>query len=191
MPSELATGVDRLPLPPTLTESQQVAVDRVAAGPRGGLIAPFVPLLRAPELMTRLQLVGEYLRFSSSLPPHLIELVILIIARRWDQDFEWGHHVPLARAAGLGEDVIASVRDGGAFTGNDDVRAVWRMVSELEYRRGVSDSTFDAALHAIGDAGVVEVIATVGYYTTLAMTMNAARTPVPKDYERLPPRDAS
>ena len=190
MPSEPATGVDRLPLPPTLTESQQVAVDRVAAGPRGGLIAPFVPLLRAPELMTRLQLVGEYLRFGSSLPPHLTELVILIIARRWDQDFEWGHHVPLARAAGLGEDVIAAVRDGGAFTGNDDVRAVWRMVSELEHRRSVSDSTFDAVMHAVGDAGVVEVIATVGYYTTLAMTMNAARTPVPDDYERLPPRDA-
>jgi 4-carboxymuconolactone decarboxylase len=68
---------------------------------------------------------------------------------------------------------------------------VWRMVSELEYRRGVSDSTFDAALRAVGDAGVVEVIATAGYYTTLAMTMNAARTPVPDEYERLPPRDPS
>ena len=188
MPSELATGADRLPLPSTLTAGQQFAVDTVAAGPRGELIAPFVPLLRAPELMTRLQLVGEYLRFGSGLPSHLTELVILIVARRWDQDFEWGHHVPLARTAGLDEDVIAAVRDGGSFTGPDDVRAVWRLVSELEYRRGVSDSTFDAVLRAVGDAGVVEVIATVGYYTTLAMTMNAARTPAPADYERLPPR---
>jgi 4-carboxymuconolactone decarboxylase len=191
MPPELATGADRLPLPSTLTADQRFAMDKVAAGPRGELIAPFIPLLRAPELMTRLQLVGEYLRFGSRLPQHLTELVVLIIARRWDQDYEWGHHVPLARATGLDEDVIAAVRDGGTFTGPDDVRAVWRMVSELEYRRGVSDSTFDAALHAVGDAGVVEVIATAGYYTTLAMTMNAARTPVPDDYERLPPRDVS
>jgi 4-carboxymuconolactone decarboxylase len=191
MPPELATGADRLPLPSTLTADQRFAMDKVAAGPRGELIAPFVPLLRAPELMTRLQLVGEYLRFGSRLPQHLTELVVLIIARRWDQDYEWGHHVPLARATGLDEDVIAAVRDGGTFTGPDDVRAVWRMVSELEYRRGVSDSTVDAALHAVGDAGVVEVIATAGYYTTLAMTMNAARTPVPDDYERLPPRDMS
>ena len=180
-----------MPLPSTLTASQQAAADKVAAGPRGELIAPFIPLLRAPELMTRLQLVGEYLRFDSGLPPHLTELVILVVAQRWDQDYEWGHHVPLARAAGLDEDVIAAVRDGGSFTGPDDVRAVWRLVSELEYRRGVSDSTFDAAQRAVGDAGVVEVIATVGYYTTLAMTMNAARTPVPDDYERLPPRAAS
>ena len=41
-------------------------------------------------------------------------------------------------------------------------------------------------MRAVGDTGVVELIATVGYYTTLAMTMNAARTPVPDDYERLP-----
>jgi 4-carboxymuconolactone decarboxylase len=188
MPAELATGAERLPLPSTLTADQKYAMDKVAAGPRGELIAPFVPLLRAPELMTRLQLVGEYLRFGSGLPLHLTELVILVVARRWDQDFEWGHHVPLARAAGLGEDVIAAVRDGGTFTGADDVRAVWRLVSELEYRRGVSDSTFEAALDAVGDDGIVEVIATAGYYTTLAMTMNAARTPVPVDYERLPPR---
>ena len=66
MPSELATGADRLPLPSTLTASQQAAADKVAAGPRGELIAPFIPLLRAPELMTRLQLVGEYLRFGSA-----------------------------------------------------------------------------------------------------------------------------
>ena len=117
MPPELATGADRLPLPSTLTAGQQSAMDKVAAGPRGELIAPFVPLLRAPELMTRLQLVGEYLRFGSGLPTHLTELVILIVARRWDQDYEWGHHVPLARAAGLDEHVIAAVRDGGAFTG--------------------------------------------------------------------------
>ncbi len=161
-------------------------MDKVAAGPRGRLIEPFVPLLRAPELMTRLQLVGEYLRFDSGLQAHLTELVILLVARRWDQDYEWGHHVPLARAARLDEHVIAAIRDGEDITGPDDVCAVWQFVAELGDRHAVTDETFDAAIRAVGDTGVVEVIATVGYYTTLAMTMNAARTPVPDDYERLP-----
>jgi 4-carboxymuconolactone decarboxylase len=177
---------DRLPLPDALTPDQQAAMDKIAAGPRGRLIEPFVPLLRAPELMTRLQLVGEYLRFDSGLQAHLTELVILLVARRWDQDYEWGHHAPLARAAGLAEQVIAAIRDGEDITGPDDVRAVWQFVAELADRRAVTDETFDAAMRAVGDTGVVEVIATVGYYTTLAMTMNAARTPVPDDYERLP-----
>jgi 4-carboxymuconolactone decarboxylase len=188
MPAKFATGPDRLPLPAALTADQQFALDRLAAGPRGKLIAPFIPLMRAPELMTRLQLVGEYLRFGSGLPTQLTELVILIVARRWDQDYEWGHHVSFARAAGLHEEVIDAVRDGGEPAGPDDVRAVWQFVIELDDHHAVTDSTFDAALRHVGDTGVVELIATVGYYTTLAMTMNAARTPVPDDYERLPPR---
>jgi 4-carboxymuconolactone decarboxylase len=191
MPPELVTGPDRLPLPSTLTASQRFAMDKVAAGPRGRLIEPFIPLLRTPELMTRLQLVGEYLRFGSGLPRHVTELVILVVARRWDQDYEWGHHVPLARAAGVEERVIASVRDGGEVTGPDDVRAAWQFVAELDDHHAVTDPTFDAAMRTVGDTGVMELIATVGYYTTLAMTMNAARTPVPDDYERLPPRETS
>jgi 4-carboxymuconolactone decarboxylase len=189
MPPEVAAGPDRLPLPAVLTADQQLAMEQISAGPRGKLIAPFVPLMRTPELMTRLQLVGEYLRFDSGLPAHLTELMILIVARHWDQDYEWGHHVPLARAAGLDEQVIAAVRDGGEATGPDDVRAVWQFVTELGDHHAVTDATFEAAMRAVGDTGVVELIATVGYYTTLAMTMNAARTPVPEDYERLPPRD--
>ncbi|MCT7657031.1 carboxymuconolactone decarboxylase family protein [Mycobacterium deserti] len=179
-------GPDRLPLPSTLTADQRAAVEKIESGPRGALFGPFVPLLRSPHLMTRLQLVGEHLRFDAAIAPHLTELVILIVARRWGQDFEWGHHAPLARAAGLGDDVIAAIRDGADITGPDDVRAVWRLVDELENTRALSDSTFASALGTVGDTGVVEVIATVGYYTTLAMVMNAARTPVPHDYERLP-----
>jgi 4-carboxymuconolactone decarboxylase len=186
MPPDTTTGLDRLPLPDVLTPDQQLAVDRITSGPRGALLGPFVPLLCSPELMTRLQLVGEYLRFGSVLPDHLRELVILLVARQWSQDFEWGHHAPLARAAGLDERVIAAIRDGEEITGPGDVRAVWLLVSELVDRHEVTDSTFDAALRAVGDTGVVEMIATVGYYTTLAMTMNAARTTVPDDYERLP-----
>jgi 4-carboxymuconolactone decarboxylase len=189
-PPEL--GPDRLPLPAELTADQQAALERISAGPRGKLIEPFIPLMRTPELMTRLQLVGEYLRFGSGLPGHLIELVILTVARRWNQDYEWGHHAPLARAAGLDEHVIAEIRDGRSpVSGPDDVLAVWQFVTELDEHHGVTDPTFDAALRHVGDTGVVELTATVGYYTTLAMTMNVARTPVPDDYERLPPRETS
>jgi 4-carboxymuconolactone decarboxylase len=191
MPPEVATGPDRLPLPPTLTAAQRIAAEKITAGPRGALVGPFVPLLRSPELMTRLQLVGEYLRFDSGLPAHLRELVILLVARHWDQDFEWGHHVPLARSAGLGEDVITAVRDGDVVTGPDDVRAVWQFVSALTERHAVSDRIYHAVLATVGDAGLVEVVAMAGYYTTLAMTMNVARTPVPDDYERLPPMDGA
>jgi len=177
---------DRLPLPESLTGAQRAAVDAITAGPRGSLFGPFLPLLRSPELMTRLQEVGAYLRFGSEVPAHLREMVILIVAREWDQDFEWGHHAPLARSAGLGDDVMAALSRGAEVTGPPDVRAVWQLIRELFDTRAVGDATFEAARAVLGDTGVVEAIGVAGYYSTLAMTMNAARTPVPDDYERLP-----
>lgn len=179
-------GPDRLPLPAALTPAQQAAVERIVGGPRGALFGPFVPLLRAPELMTRLQLVGEYLRFESTAPPALRELAILLVARAWDQDFEWGHHIGIARAAGLDEAVIDSVAHHGPPVGGPAEVAVWRLVDELTSTHTVADDTYTAALDVLGATALVEVVVTTGYYTTLAMTMNAARTPVPDDYERLP-----
>lgn len=188
MRSDVTTGADRLPMPTALTLEQRAAVESIVAGPRGALIGPFVPLLRSPELMTRLQLVGEYLRFDSVLPAHLREIAILVVARRWDQDFEWGHHVPLARAAGVDEDAIDAVRHGDDPTSPDDVRLVCRLATELIDHREISEPTFSSVSSLLGDTGIVELVALTGYYTTLAMTMNAARTPVPDGYERLPRR---
>jgi 4-carboxymuconolactone decarboxylase len=180
------SGPDRLPLPDNLTAQQQAAVDAVSAGPRGALIAPFVPMLRSPELMLRIQAVGEFLRYQSSLPDALREVAILVVARHWHQDYEWGHHVPIARAAGVGDDVIAAVAADDAPRGPDDVCATWRLARETVEHGAVTDETFGAALTVLGDVAVVEIVVLTGYYTTLAMTMNVARTPVPDAYERIP-----
>ena len=79
-----------------MTEAQRAAADELIAGPRKGVKGPFIPLLRSPELMARLQKVGEYLRFDSALPPRLSEFATLVVARGWTQQFEWAR----ARAAG-------------------------------------------------------------------------------------------
>ena len=183
---------DRLPLPPPdeLSDAQRAAAERIASGPRGAIFGPFVPLLRSPELMTRLQLVGEYLRWDSVLDDDLVELVILHVARSWDQDFEFGFHQPLALAAGLPEDVVEAVARGSRpVGGRPEVGLVVQLLDELEDTRHVRDATYDAAVAVLGETKVVEVVGTAGYYTTLAMTMNVARTPPPEGAPRLPVRD--
>ncbi len=173
---------DRLPLPPDeqLTAEQRAAVAEISAGPRGGVIGPFAPLLRSPQLMTRLQKVGEHLRFSSPLDRRLFELTILYVSRWWDQDFEWSYHHPLALEAGLDPAVADAIGEGRRPEGMDPAAAaVWDLLDELHRTRQVSDATYARALAELGDAGVVEVVGTAGYYTTLAMVMNVARTPVP------------
>lgn len=173
-------GPDRLPLPPDdeLTATQLTAVREIAAGPRGALFGPFVPLLRSPELMTRLQHVGAHLRFDSRLPHRVVELSILLVARRWSQGFEWGHHRPLAEQAGIPESVVAAIaRDKEPPEMDETLSAVWAFVHELDRTGAVSDAAYARCLALFADVGIVELVATLGYYTTLAMVMNVARTP--------------
>ena len=110
----MSLSEERLALPPfeAMTEAQRIAANDLIAGPRKGVKGPFIPLLRSPELMSRLQKVGEYLRFHSSLAPRISELATLCVARSWSQQFEWVIHVPLALKAGTSKETIAAIRDG-------------------------------------------------------------------------------
>ena len=177
---------DRLPYPENPTAAQTAAAEAVVAGPRGVLVGPFVPLLRAPELMTRVQELGAHIRYETVLEDHLRELVILQVARHWDQEFEWGHHHPIALEAGVPASVVDSLSVGMQPEGADpDVAAVWALVHSLLTTRQVGDDTFGAAMAVLDDRRFIEVVTTVGYYSTLAMVMNAARTPPEPDAPRL------
>jgi 4-carboxymuconolactone decarboxylase len=62
--------------PAAMNDEQRKAAGALAAGPRGAVKGPFVALLRSPELMDRLQQVGEYLRFRTALAPRVSELLM-------------------------------------------------------------------------------------------------------------------
>jgi len=171
---------DRMPPIPRerMTEAQRAAADELIAGPRKGVKGPFVPLLRSPELMARLQKVGEYLRFGSALPPRLSEFATLLVARQWAQAFEWGVHVPLAIAAGTDPQTIDALREGrrpGTMSAEEAL--VFDLVAELDAERGVSDARYAAAVAALGEQGVLDLLGLVGYFTTISMVLNVARTP--------------
>ena len=133
---------DRMPPIPReqMTETQRAAADELIAGPRKGVKGPFIPLLRSPELMARLQKVGAYLRFESALPPRLSEFATLVVARAWTQQFEWAMHVPLAIAAGTLPATIDALRAGiRPATMSDDEALLHDFITELVERKGVSD----------------------------------------------------
>ena len=171
---------DRMPPIPRerMTDAQRAAADELIAGPRKAVKGPFIPLLRSPELMARLQKVGEYLRFGSALPPRLSEFATLVVARQWTQAFEWGVHVPLAIAAGTDPATIAVLREGGRpETMSAEEALVFDFLTELEADRGVSDTRYAAAVAALGEHGVLDLLGLVGYFTTISMVLNVARTP--------------
>lgn len=182
-----ARGPDRMPplAPETLSEAQRAAAAELEAGPRGAVVGPFIPALRSPEFMTRLQRLGQYLRYENALGPRLTELAILLVAREWSQEFEWEMHLESARAAGISSDVIEAIARGHKPAELDgDEAIVYDFLRELGAARTVADPTYGRAVAAFGEAGVVDLLGVAGYYTVLAMLLNVARTPVPPDSAR-------
>ncbi|WBS02322.1 carboxymuconolactone decarboxylase family protein [Pseudoduganella sp. SL102] len=173
---------DRLPpiAPEHMTPEQHVAAQAVIDGPRGALYGPFVPLLRSPELMQHAQRMGEYLRYRSALGPRLAELAILVAARHWNQQVEWAIHAPIAVEAGIATGIVDAIAQRRAPAGlAPDEQAVFDFCMELQRDRRVSDATYGAALRRFGEHGVTDLMGLCGYYTFLAMVMNAAQTAAP------------
>jgi 4-carboxymuconolactone decarboxylase len=177
-----ARAADRFPqlqLDQMSPEQKKVA-EAIMSGPRGGLRGPFNALLRSPELADRLQKVGEYIRFNTSLPHRLNEFAILITAREWTSQYEWHAHHPLALKAGLdpkiAEDLAAGRRPAGM---KDDETVVYDFCVQLHRNKRVDDATFNAALAALGEKGVVDLIGVSGYYSVVSMTLNVAEVPLP------------
>lgn len=171
---------DRLPLPSPelMTEAQRAAANDLIAGPRKGVKGPFIPLLRSPELMSRLQKVGEYLRFQSSLAPRLSEFATLCVARSWSQQFEWVIHVPLALKAGICKDTIDAIREGRRPSSMSPAEAaVHDFVAELQNTKGVAQATYDSVIAEVGDQGLIDLVGIVGYFTSMCMVLNVAHTP--------------
>lgn len=179
-------GTDRLPPLPesSLSPAQKRAAAELATGPRGAVFGPFVPLLRSPDFLSPLQKTGEYLRYKSALPPRLSEFAILVVARRWNQQYEWHVHRPIAERAGVPADHVQAVAEGRRPDGMDpDQAVVHDFLQELQANRSVSDVTYGRAVELFGERGVIDLCGICGYYSTLAMVMNVARTPLPEGVE--------
>lgn len=185
-----ARAADRFPqlAPENMTPEQKKVAEGIASGPRKSLGGPFNAWLRSPELGDRLQKVGEYVRFHSSLPPRLNEFAILITAREWTAQYEWFAHYPLAIKGGLDPRVAADLAAGRVPAGmQDDEKIVYRFCTELRRKHQVSDTVFKAAIDTFGEQGVVDLIGISGYYDIVSMTLNVAQVGLP-DGEKPPLR---
>ncbi|WP_343741791.1 carboxymuconolactone decarboxylase family protein [Herbaspirillum huttiense] len=181
-------AADRLPviLPDQYTPEQKKAADEFLAARKVPVFGPFEPLMHSPQVMTQARSMGDYLRYNSAIGNTLSELVILITAREWTQDYEWYVHYPIAIKAGIKPEVAAAIADGRRPEGlSEDEQIVYDFSLELHRNKRVSDPTFARAEKRFGKKGVVDLTGINAYYTLLAMQMNAAQYQAPKEAKRL------
>ncbi len=160
--------------PDEMTDIQRRVAEAASSGKRGHVPAPLRAWLHSPVMGDRAQSLGEFLRYDTSLGPYLSELAILVTARFWTSHYEWYAH----RREGLKAGIEPSVMDAIAARLVPDLtdpkaRLVYDYASALHRDHVVSEELSAAALVAFGEQGVVELVGLLGYYTLVAMTLNA------------------
>jgi 4-carboxymuconolactone decarboxylase len=177
-----AHAQDRMPpIPPAnYTAAQKKAAADFAAERGFAVRGPFLPLMRSPEIMLRAASMGDFLRNKTTLAPRLSEMIILITAREWTQQYEWVAHHDIAVKAGLNPAIADAIADARRPAGMDaEEEAVYDMSTEIQRTKRVSDATYQNAVAKFGEQGVIELLGINGYYTFLAITLNATRAGLP------------
>jgi 4-carboxymuconolactone decarboxylase len=174
--------VPRLALP-TLEDmkpEQRAVYAQTVAGRRGSVPANVMVWLRSPDLAARAQKLGELVRYDTSLKPRLSELAILVVAKRWQTQYEWAVHVTEARKAGLPDALVEALRTGAtpAFTERAD-RVVYEFATAVVTEGRVTEEQYRSAVLDLGERAVVELVALLGYYTMVSFTLNVFEIPAP------------
>lgn len=176
----------RLPTltPETMTPRQRELSDRIA-GKRGGTRGPFLCWLHSPELCDRVEALGSYARFESSLDLSLRELILLIAARHFDAQYSWNAHIDRCVEAGVSREALGQLarRERPDFAGKRDQEVIYRFCTELLDDHFVSDATFGEAYELFGSAGCVDIVGTLGNFSMLAFCLNAFQVDLQPDRE--------
>ncbi len=123
-----------------------------------------------PALAKAFLRFNVHLLMASTLPARLRELAILRVAHLRGSEYEWAHHVDLAKKEGITDEEIAAVQRGEAAAPFE--AALLRGVDELNDKSELSDRTWAALGERLDDQQRMDFVFTVGCYTTLAMAFN-------------------
>ena len=164
-----------------LDEVQQRVLDEIKESRNGTVLDLFKVLLHSPIVADHAQRLGAFHRHHSSLSTRLVEISVLTTAQHWNCAYAWHHHDRYARACGIKNDIIKAIRKGQKpmLSAPDDL-AVFNFTRELLEIRHVSDETYQAARLELGDTGVVDLTALIGYYTMITMILITLQVPLPE-----------
>ncbi len=169
-----------------LTESRGGGLD-ITDGD-GHLVGQFNSWLHVPKLGRRLSSLGAHLRFETSVERRLSEVAICTVGAHWHSELEFFAHAPMALEHGVGPSVIDSLRAGEVPSfDRDDEQTVYEVATQLLNDRRVNDATYASAESLLGEAGMVELVALIGYYCLISMLLNLFEVPLPGDAEPIWP----
>ena len=133
-----------------------------------------------PALLKAWAPLRQHVVLDNALGAQLSEVAILRTGVRLGSSYEWGQHVVRARACGMDDARIGSIRGPAEGMAPQDA-TIARGVDELFDQKRLSPAIQAALVDQVGTAGLFDVIATVGFYSTLGYILNSCDTPLDED----------
>lgn len=164
-----------------LDDAQRAVFDAIQGGPRGnmGLIGPFAVYVRAPGVGNAAQALGAAVRFGTALPENVKEVAICTVGAHFHSKFEFAAHTELAKKAGVAASIIESLRIGELPAIRDESeRIAHEVAAQLLVNHRLSDELYAKAVRVLGETQLIELVATVGYYSLVSLTLNAFEVPL-------------
>ena len=173
--------------PEEMSERQKALYAAMASSFRGPVQGPFPLWVRNPEVGAQALEMVKALRDKTSVARPLRELAILVAARRFRAQYPWHIHAPLAKAAGLPEDVIEAIRTGRRpnFAAAEQ-QAAYAALTELLDKGRIGDATYEAAENSLGREALLDLVGVASFYTGLALFLGAFDVPAPDNAQPLP-----
>jgi 4-carboxymuconolactone decarboxylase len=190
-PTTYARTTGGLRVPPlqeaVLSERQQRIASQLEVESPGRVRGVYAIWLRRPEIADRAFQYEQVLHGTLSIPKSLLELAVLVTARFWTADELWAAHRGLAADTGIEAAVIAAIADNRVpRCSGEDEAVVHAFANELLTQGRVTDNTLAQSVRRFGYQRVIELVAVVGFYSMVALTLNAFESTPARDQKTLP-----
>ena len=128
------------------------------------------------------------IRHDSRTPRALRELMILRTAQLAHSEYEWAHHLRMARKAGVAEAKIAALANWRTDAAFDAKERAALALTEAVMACKVTDEVHAEAKRHFSDAEYVELSLTAGFYAMVSRMLDAMRVELDDDVREHSPR---
>lgn len=134
---------------------------------------PFTMFLHSPELAGRVAHLGAYVRFEGTLDMRVRVLAAMVVAREFEALYVWGAQTGGARRQGVTEETITAIREGHSRGLSADDAQIVDFTRQLLQKHRIDDGSLAAIRQRFNDDELIQLTGAIGYYSLLAMTVNA------------------
>jgi len=142
----------------------------------------FLMAANAPASFLPLAGFARSILYESLFDPRKREIAVLRVARVTDANYEWTHHVAVARQCGVTDDEIEKIKTEDPVSSlGEEGNLLCRVADEISLKVRLSDEALSQILDLYGVREATELILCVSYFNMVSRFLESTRVPLESD----------